>query len=413
MLNGWIKQARQQGASDLHVEAGMPLAMRMNGDLHTVGEPVPGAVVLEAARQVVGPSWSEFVERRSFDASRVLQGVQCRINVMATSHGLGMAIRLLAGYQPTVNDLNLHPDIAKLALPAHGLVLVCGPTGSGKTTTLAALVEQVNRGRPKHVVTIENPIEYHLRPRRAFIRQREVGRDTPSFEQALLDALREDPDVLMVGEMRRPRTIQLTIDAAETGHLVLATMHSSSATEALQRIVAAFPSDAQDSVRSQLADCLLAVLNQRLVYREDAGLRVPECELLMVNDAVRHAIRGGKFFKLTTAMETGAGDGMWTFERYRRWLDAKRNWRSLDDLAGPDNTPPVEADVALPQMGARTPAAGRPVPSPSYATPTVATPASTTPVVTPAVEEPGEPVHVIDDTDTGTMQQLLDELAGA
>lgn len=408
MLNSWIEHARQQGASDLHVEAGMPLALRVRGDLHTVGEPIPGAVVLEAARQVVGSAWADFVERRSFDASRVLQGVQCRINVMATSHGLGMAIRLLAGYQPNVNDLNLHPDISKLAQPEHGLVLVCGPTGSGKTTTLASLVEQVNRGKPRHVVTIENPIEYHLRSRSAFIRQREVGRDTPSFEQGLLDALREDPDVLMVGEMRRPRTIQLTIDAAETGHLVLATMHSSSATEALQRVVAAFPADAQDSVRSQLADCLVAVLSQRLVYRHAAGLRVPECELLMANDAVRNAIRRGQFFKLTTAMETGAGDGMWTFERYRRWLDAKGSWRSLDDLAGPDNTPPVEPDVTLPRMTSSAekviPATVRPV-----STPTPALAAATSPTAGPTTD-PGEPVHVIDATDTGTMQQLLDEL---
>jgi len=305
---------------------------------------------------------------------------------------------LLAGFQPTIEGLNLHPDFRQLVQPTHGLVVVCGPTGSGKTTTLAALIQEINRGKPRHVVTIENPIEYHLRPQRAFIRQREVGRDTPSFEQALLDALREDPDVLMVGEMRQPRTMQLTLDAAETGHLVLATMHSSSATESLQRIVSAFPPETQASVRAQLADCLSAVLSQRLVYRPDAGLRVAECELLVATDAVRKAVRDGQYFKIHSMMETSAADGMWTFERYGRWLAAKRQWRVPDE--GRDGETAVERAVELPGP---TPAVGTTSTSHPSATP------DTTPDA-PAIPSPSGGVIVIDENDTGAIDELLADL---
>src|SRR5262249_39203600 len=160
-----------------------------------------------------------------------------------------------------VERLNLHPDLRKLVTHTHGLILVSGPTGSGKSSTLAALIQEINLNEARHIVTIEAPIEYTFRPRRAYIRQREVGRDTPSFEQALLDALREDPDVLMVGEMREPETMRLTLNASETGHLVLATVHSATCAEALQRVVAAFPAEIQSGVAAMLADCLLAVIS--------------------------------------------------------------------------------------------------------------------------------------------------------
>ena len=155
-------------------------------------------------------------------------------------------------------------------------------------------------------MTIESPIEYVFKPHRAYIRQREVGRDTPSFEQALIDAMREDPDVLMVGEMRDPETMRLTLNAAETGHLVLATAHSSTAVEALQRVVAAFPSEIQNSVCAQLADCLVAVVCQRLQFRTDLKIQVPECEVLTPTHSVKNAIRRGEFFKIISSMETGA-----------------------------------------------------------------------------------------------------------
>ena len=188
-------------------------------------------------------------------------------------------------------------------------MLISGPTGSGKSTTLAALMQTINLTDARHIVTIESPIEFTFRPRRAFIRQREVGRDTPSFEQALLDSLREDPDVLMVGEMREPETMRLTLSAAETGHLVLATVHSANCAEALQRVVSAFPAEIQNNIAAQLADCLIAVVSQRLQFRPNLNLCVPECEVLKATMPIKNFIRNRDFFKIISSLETGAADG--------------------------------------------------------------------------------------------------------
>jgi len=209
-LESLVESAAGNGASDLHLEGGMPAALRVRGTLKAAGEPIPSKTLAEMARELIGEThWPEFLERRSFDMSKTIRGVRCRINVLHTSRGVGLAIRLLSAFQATVEKLNLHPDLKKLVKNTHGLILVSGPTGSGKSSTLAALIQEINLTDTRHIVTVESPIEYVFRPRRAYIRQREVGRDTPSFEQALHDALREDPDVLMVGEMRDPETMQL------------------------------------------------------------------------------------------------------------------------------------------------------------------------------------------------------------
>jgi twitching motility protein PilT len=199
---------------------------------------------------------------------------------------------------------------------------------------LAALIQEINLTEARHVVTIESPIEYTFRPRRAFIRQREVGRDTPSFERGLLDSLREDPDVLMVGEMREPETMRLTLNAAETGHLVLATVHSANCAEALQRVVAAFPAEIQSGVAAQLADCLVGVISQRLQFRPDLDIRVPECEILTSTIPIKSFVRSREFFKIQSSLETGAEQGMWTFQRYRTWLEKRANFsRSAGEVA--------------------------------------------------------------------------------
>lgn len=326
-LESLVALALSNGASDLHLEAGLPAALRIRGTLRTTGEPIPARLLLEAARQVIGEEqWPRFLERRSFDLSKSIRGARCRINILQTSRGIGFAIRLLAAFQATIEKLNLHPDLKKLVTPTNGLILVSGPTGCGKSSTMAALIQEINLTDTRHIVTIESPIEYTFRPRRAYIRQREVGRDTPSFEQALLDALREDPDVLMVGEMRDPETMRLTLGAAETGHLVLATVHSATCAEALQRVVSAFPAEIQASVAGQLADCLVAVISQRLRFRPDLNIRVPECEILMASHAVKNFIRNRDFFKIISSLETGAEHGMWSFQRYRAWLESRSNW---------------------------------------------------------------------------------------
>ena len=269
-LESLIALAKEHGASDLHLEPGLPVALRVRGVVRATGEPVPARELNEWARTLLGEElWRRFVEQGSADLSRTIRGTRCRINVLRTARGVGFAIRLLASFQATVEKLNLHPDLKKLVAHPNGLILVSGPTGCGKSSTLAALIQEINLSEPRHIITVESPIEYFFRPRRAFIRQREVGRDTPSFEQALLDALREDPDVLMIGEMRDPETMRLTLNAAETGHLVLATVHSATCVEALQRIVSAFPAEIQSAMAAQLADCLLAAVAQRLHYRAD------------------------------------------------------------------------------------------------------------------------------------------------
>src|SRR6266852_6396668 len=321
-LESLVNLAQSNGASDLHLEAGLPAALRIRGALRTTGEPIPAKLLQEMAHGVIGEEeWGRFLERRSIDLSKTMGGVRCRINILQTSRGIGFAVRLLAAFQATVEKLNLHPDLKRLIKPANGLVLVSGPTGCGKSSTLAALIQEINLTDTRHIVTIESPIEYTFRARKAYIRQREVGRDTPSFEQALLDALREDPDVLMVGEMREPETMRLTLNASETGHLVLATVHSSSCAEALQRVVSAFPADSQNAVRSQLADCLVGVICQRLRFRSDLNIRVPECEILIPTNPVKAHIRNRDFFKIISALEIGAEHGMWTFQRYCNWLE--------------------------------------------------------------------------------------------
>lgn len=338
-LANLIETAKANGASDLHLEPGLPAALRVRGSLRMVGTPLPRRSLLEAAQDVVGvDNWPRFLERRSYDLSKAIAGVRCRINVLQSSRGVGMAIRLLTSFQATLEKLNLHPDLKRFIAYTNGLIIISGPTGSGKSSTMAALIQEINLTEARHIVTVESPIEYLFRPHRAYIRQREVGRDTPSFEQALMDAMREDPDVLMVGEMREPETMRLTLNAAETGHLVLATTHSATANEALQRIVSAFAPESQSSVCAQLADCLVAVISQRLIYRPDLKLQVPELEVLVPNHAVKSFIRRGEFFKIVSVMETGAEHGMWTYQRYRTYLDGKKNWyvpgaRVEEDLA--------------------------------------------------------------------------------
>src|SRR5215472_16540252 len=341
-LETLIATARQQGASDLHLEAGLPAALRIRGSLRTAGEPIAPQTLSGFAHEILGEQWEQFLERRSADLSKTISGVRCRINILQSSRGIGFAIRLLASFQATIETLNLHPDLNKLITHPHGLILISGPTGSGKSSTLAALIQEINLTETQHIVTIESPIEYSFRPRRAYIRQREVGRDTPSFERALLDSLREDPDVIMVGEMRGPETMRLTLSASETGHLVLATVHSSTCAEALQRVVSAFPAEIQSSVAAQVADCLVAVISQRLRFRQDLNIRVPECEILMATHAVKNFVRNRDFFKIAAPLETGAEHGMWSFQRYRTWLENRNNWYIPGQTPEPPDTEPVE-----------------------------------------------------------------------
>jgi len=336
-LESMVALAASRGASDLHLETGLQATLRIRGQLQPVGEKLTNGLVRGMVRQILGnEAWDDFQKRRSADVSETIAGMRCRINASHSLRGLGLAVRLLPAVLPTITSLNLHDQLIELAYKPHGLILVSGPTGCGKSSTLAALLQEINLTKSRHIVTIEQPIEYYLKPEKSFIRQREVGRDTPSFEQALMDAMRQDPDVIMIGEMREPECMRLTLNAAETGHLVLATVHSSSVAEALQRMVLAFPAEIQTGISSQLADCLLAVICQRLTYREDIGLRIPECEILIGTSATRALIRKGEFFKLGSVLETGGNDGMYSWERYRNWLAEKTDWQHAAQPSPPE-----------------------------------------------------------------------------
>ena len=362
-LEPLIERAKEAGASDLHLEGGLPLALRVQGDLRMSGEALPAADISALAHRLLGDEgWTDLQERGACDLSRTIHGIRCRINVLRTARGVGLAVRLLSAFQATLTSLNLHPDLKKLAQARHGLVMVSGPTGSGKSSTVAAILQEINLTEPRHILTIESPIEHVLTPRAALIRQRQVGRDTPSFEQALIDALREDPDVIMVGEMRDPETMRLTLNAAETGHLVLTTVHSSTAAEALSRVVSAFPAEVQAGICAQLADCLTGVVCQKLRYWPELKMRVPECEILVPSSGVRGTIRGGQLSRLATAVDSGGQEGQWTWARYRAWLEQRTDWARPSERSEPVPAEPLHEPLSRPT--APKPAA-RPVPTPS------------------------------------------------
>jgi twitching motility protein PilT len=374
ILEESVDTAWSLGASDLHLEAGTPAVARIRGELQTVGAAVPGDVLLQAAQNILGAEdWEQFKERGSADLSVAISGVRCRINFFRTVRGIAAAIRLLV---PAIRDLhgcNLHPDLRNLIEATTGLVIISGPTGSGKSTTLAALIEEINVSRARNIVTLESPLEYIYANRRSFIRQREIPTHSPSFEQGIIDALRENPDVLVVSEMRTPEVMRLTLNAAETGHLVLATMHSANCAEALSRLCMSFPSDIQGSIRAQLADCLVGMCCQRLEFLSAHRLRVPRCEILLPSSGAKGTIRAGNFSQIANVLQSGGDEGMWTFDRYQRWMDQVRDWVRPTQVA-------TQHIAAGPPSAQRIPGLGTATKQPAKA-----------PAVKPPPVKPGSP----------------------
>jgi twitching motility protein PilT len=327
IFQGWIQKAQELGASDLHLEADGPVMARIRGKLQSLGENSSATELQRSGQQFLGAqAWAEFLERGSADVSVEIAGVRCRINLFRTVRGMAVAVRLLPSSISDLRSCNLHPDLRRLIEPATGLVIISGPTGSGKSTTLTALIEEINATQSRNVITLESPLEFLHGNRRSLIRQREIPTHSPSFEQAITDALRENPDVLVVSEMRTPEVMRLTLSAAETGHLVLATMHSATCAEALTRLCMSFPAELQGSIRAQLADCLVGVLCQRLDYLSSRKLRVPRCELLLGSIGARGTIRAGNFSQLANVIQSGGEEGMWSFERYGRWIEQRSDW---------------------------------------------------------------------------------------
>lgn len=369
-LSAIVKAAIEQRATDIHLEPAMNIVIRANSSLRRMPQIVSADFCLSCARQVLSEDdWTEFESRGSFDTTRVMAGVNCRINVMKTDRGIGLAIRLLNSASATLRSCNLHPQLAKLVEQDAGLILFTGPTGSGKSTTLAAMLEEINATSQRHIITLESPIEYRITPKKSLVRQREVGVHTSSFEQGLLDTLREDPDVIVVGEMREAEVMRLTLSAAETGHLVMATMHASNSADAVYRMMMSFAPERQNSVLAQLGDSLIAIITQKMSFREEQQLMVPVLEITMASHAVKNAVRKGEATKLISLLQAGGPDGSWTFERYETWLDQKTDWVRPEPPTSfaEDTDPSPEADV-VPMPAPRRPtavaqprpAAGRP-----------------------------------------------------
>ncbi|MGE0707504.1 MAG: type IV pilus twitching motility protein PilT [Planctomycetota bacterium] len=335
-LQGLLQSCRELGASDLHLTAGEPPALRQLGRL----APIAGLQPLEAAETAaLAASVLDPAQRRAFAAEGALdlalslpranaasdpasQPSRFRLNVFLERGQVALSVRRLDERVRSLVELHLPERLKELAELDEGLVLLVGPTGSGKSTTLAALIDRINQRRALHVVTLEDPIEYLHRSQRALIRQRQLHSDFPSFARALRATLREDPDVILVGEMRDRATMRAALAAAETGHLVFSTLHASGAAAAAERFVGAFAEAERDGVRQQLSLVLRAVVSQRLLPTRDGGGRAPATEVLRVTPAVANLIRTGKPAQVASAMESGASLGMQTLEQSLAWLAA-------------------------------------------------------------------------------------------
>ena len=308
----------RQRASDLHLSAGLPAMWRIDGVLCPCSDVVwTDDDIQGAMSSIMGPLQREhFLQTLECDFSFELPGVsRFRVNVFRQVRGTSVAFRAIPQKTPNLQDLAAPPLFAELAKSPRGLVLVTGPTGSGKSTTLAAMISELNRTQAKHVLTIEDPVEFLYVPEKCLINQREVGAQTLSFANALRAAMREDPNVILVGEMRDLETIRLAITAAETGHLVLATLHTSGAAKAIDRIIDVFPGEEKSVVRSMLSESLTAVISQVLCKQKDGQGRVAAYEIMVGTTAVRNLIRESKVAQLYSAMQTGSNVGMQTLDQ--------------------------------------------------------------------------------------------------
>lgn len=325
-INDILAAATQVGASDVHLTVGLPPVFRRHGKLEVQAgwPPLTAATIDMLVQQILGPRWEEFVQRKELDLAYSVPGLgRFRVNAFHQRGSAGAAIRLVGSAIRSLEELGLPPVVGELADQPHGLILVTGPTGSGKSTTLAAMIDRINERRSCHIITLEDPIEYLHHHKKSIVNQREIGSDSPSFASALRAALRQDPDVILVGEMRDLETVATAITAAETGHLVLATLHTGSAVQSIDRIIDVFPPHQQAQIRIQLADTLAGVITQQLLTRADGRGRVAAVEILIATPAVRNLIREGKTHQIVSLMQTGGRFGMQTMEMALKQLESR------------------------------------------------------------------------------------------
>ncbi len=317
-LQNLLYECLAQSASDLHLSSGSPPKLRLDGDLVALSDrPLTHEELHLALLGIMSPAQqTQFIQSHECDFSFDVPALsRFRVNVFVQARGVSAVFRVIPHHMPSLESLHAPAVTAELLHRTRGLVLVTGATGSGKSTTLAAMVNTLNQTQAKHIITIEDPIEFEHTPKQCLIQQRELGTHTLSYANALRAALREDPDVILVGELRDLETIRLAITAAETGHLVLGTLHTSSAAKTIDRMVDVFPAQEKEMVRSMLSESLNAVISQVLCKRKDAQGRVAAFEVMVGTPAVRNLIREGKVAQLYSAIQTGRGVGMQTFDQ--------------------------------------------------------------------------------------------------
>lgn len=331
-IKKYLDFAIDKKASDIHFIVDAPPTVRIDGHLVTI--PNEGVLTGEASEKLAksimtAEQVTRLTEKKELDFSFGYKETRFRTNVFFQKGYFEASLRLINHDIKTLQELNLPPILEKFTVPSQGFVVITGPTGHGKSTTLAALVEHINRTRTDHVITIEDPIEYVFEHKKSIMSQREVGSDTHSFSRALRAALREDPNVVLVGEMRDLETIEAALTVAETGHLVFTTLHTNSAAQTTDRIIDVFPPHQQQQVRLQLANVLLGVISQRLIPKTNGG-RVAACEIMVANSAVKNLIREGKTHQLTNIIQTSASEGMISLDKVLAELVSKGDI-TLDD----------------------------------------------------------------------------------
>lgn len=316
-INEILYQAVQAGASDVHITVASPPIMRVNGQLIRMSDTrlMPDDTINLIQKMLSPKQIDEFEERGELDFSYSNPGLgRFRVNIYKQRGSYCMALRVVALSIPSMESLKLPPVIKELANKQRGLILVTGPTGSGKSTTLASMIDYMNKNKNEHIMTIEDPIEYLHKHDKSVVNQREIGNDSMSFSNALRAALRQDPDVILVGEMRDLETISTAITAAETGHLVLSTLHTIGAAKTVDRIIDVFPPHQQQQIRIQLASVIEAVISQQIMPRSDETGRIAAFEVMIANSAIRNLIREGKTHQIQTVIQTGMNQGMQTMD---------------------------------------------------------------------------------------------------
>ncbi len=320
-----LKHTIESNASDLHLSAGSPIVIRIHGSMKKLNEKdATPEIICKLVYEILSEEQKSILEKeRELDFSLHISDIgRFRVNVFHQRQGLGAVFRVIPERIPSMEELGLPKVLQELIDLDYGLILVTGPTGSGKSTTLAAMIDYINTNKDGHIITIEDPIEFIHKSKNCVVNQREVGSDTHSFSNALRSALREDPDYILVGEMRDLETISLALTAAETGHLVFGTLHTSSASKTVTRVIDVFPADQQDRIRVQLSESLQGVIAQRLYPRRDKLGRVAAFEILIATQAVRNLIREQKVYQIESVIQTGRQFGMQDMEQSKRKLVA-------------------------------------------------------------------------------------------